>query len=152
MGFGILFIAYFLAFFVPLSYLKIIGYAGLAAGLAAAILTRFYLSSKDSEIAAMKSRFAERYGVMEALCYVENVPGGTIISKSQLGTKRVPAAGLRGQALTIENLGDVLGRRILLGHRTGDIVFWADIEGGNPRATGLAADIKKGMPVLMPKI
>ena len=30
MGFGILFIAYFLAFFVPLSYLEIIGYAGLA--------------------------------------------------------------------------------------------------------------------------
>ena len=124
---------------------RIVLIAAVVAGLAAAILTRFYLSSKDSEIAAMKSRFAERYGVMEALCYVENVPGGTIISKSQLGTKRVPAAGLRGQALTIENLGDVLGRRILLGHRTGDIVFWADIEGGNPRATGLAADIKKGM-------
>ncbi len=30
MGFGILFIAYFLAFFVPLSYLKVIGYAGVA--------------------------------------------------------------------------------------------------------------------------
>ena len=96
---------------------KIVLIAAVVAGLAAAILTRFYLSSKDSEIAAMKSRFAERYGVMEALCYVENVPGGTIISKSQLGTKRVPAAGLRGQALMIENLGDVLGRRILLGSK-----------------------------------
>ena len=96
---------------------KIVLIAAVVAGLAAAILTRFYLSSKDSEIAAMKSRFAERYGVMEVLCYAENVPGGTIISKGQLGTKSVPAAGLRGQALTIEN----------------------------PRATGLAADIKKGM-------
>ena len=124
---------------------KIVLIAAVVAGLVAAVLTRFYLSSKDSEIAAMKSRFAERYGVMEVLCYAENVPGGTIISKGQLGTKKVPAAGLRGQALTIENLGDILGRRILLGHRTGDIVFWADIEGGNPRATGLAADIKKGM-------
>ena len=117
---------------------KIVLVAAVVAGLVAAMLTRFYLSSKDSEIAAMKSRFAERYGVMEVLCYAENVPGGTIISKGQLGTKSVPAAGLRGQALTIENLGDILGRRILLGHRTGDIVFWADIEGGNPRATGLA--------------
>ena len=124
---------------------KIVLIAAVVAGLVAAMLTRFYLASKDSEIAAMKSRFAERYGVMEVLCYAENVPGGTIISKGQLGTKNVPAAGLRGQALTIENLGDILGRRILLGHRTGDIVFWADIEGGNPRATGLAADIKKGM-------
>ena len=124
---------------------KIVLIAAIAAGLLAAVLTRFYLSSKDSEIAAMKSRFAERYGVMEVLCYAENVPSGTIISKSHLGTKNVPAAGLRGQALTIENLGDVLGRKIVLGHRTGDIVFWADIEGGNPRSTGLAGDIKKGM-------
>ena len=30
MGFGILFLSYFLAFFVPLSYLKVIGYAGIA--------------------------------------------------------------------------------------------------------------------------
>ena len=30
MGFGILFLAYFLAFFVPLSYLRVIGYAGVA--------------------------------------------------------------------------------------------------------------------------
>ena len=124
---------------------KIVLIVAVAAGLAAAVLTRFYLSSKDAEIAAMKARFNERYGVMEVLCYKENVPGGTVISKSQLGVKSVPATGLRGQALTVENLGDILGRRILLGHRTGDIVFWADVEGGNPRASGLAADIKKGM-------
>ena len=124
---------------------KIVLIAAVVAGLAAAVLTRFYLVSKDSEIADMKAKFAERYGVMEVLCYAENVPGGTLISKSQLGTKNVPAAGLRGQALTLENLGDVLGRKIMLGHRTGDIVFWADIEGGNPREVGLAADVKKGM-------
>ena len=124
---------------------KVVLIAAVVAGLVAAVLTRLYLSSKDSEVAAMKARLAERYGVMEVLCYAENVPSGTVISKSQLGTKNVPATGLRGQALTIENLGDVLGRRIVLGHRTGDIVFWADIEGGNPRATGLAGDIKKGM-------
>lgn len=114
-------------------------------GLVAALLTRFYLSSKDAEVAEMKQRFAERYGVIEALCYAENVPGGAVLSKKMLGLKNVPASGLRGQALTVENLGDVIGRRTVLGHRTGDIVFWADIEGGNPRDVGLAADIKKGM-------
>ena len=41
---------------------KIVLIASIVAGLLAAVLTRFYLSSKDSEIAAMKSRFAERYG------------------------------------------------------------------------------------------
>ena len=119
--------------------------AAVVAGLAAAVLTRLYLASKDAEIASLKARFEERYGSMEVLCYSENVPGGTIISKAQLGTKVVPKLGLRGQALTLENLGDVIGRKIILGHSRGDIVFWADIEGGNPRDVGLAADVKKGM-------
>lgn len=124
---------------------KIVLIAAVAAGLVAALLTRFYLSAKDSEISAIKAKFAARYGVMEVLCYAENVPGGTYVTKSQLGSKTVPAAGLRGQALTLENVNDVVGRKILLGHGKGEIVFWADIEGGNPRDTGLAADIKKGM-------
>ena len=124
---------------------KIVLIVAVVAGLAAALLTRLYLSSKDSEIADMKARFEKRFGVMEVLCYAENVPGGTVISKGQLGTIVVPKTGLRGQALTMENLGDVIGRRVLLGHNKGEVLFWADIEGGNPRTVGLAAMIKKGM-------
>ncbi len=124
---------------------KIVLIAAVVAGLIAAMLTRLYLSSKDSEIADMKTRFEKRFGVMEVLCYAENVPGGTVISKGQLGTIIVPKTGLRGQALTMENLGDVIGRRVLLGHNKGEVLFWADIEGGNPRTVGLAAMIKKGM-------
>ncbi len=124
---------------------RIVLIAAIVAGLAAALLTRLYLSSKDAEVADMKARFAKRFGVMEVLCYAENVPGGTVISKGQLGTIVVPKAGLRGQALTMENLGDVIGRRVLLGHGKGEVLFWADIEGGNPRTTGLAAMVKKGM-------
>ncbi len=118
--------------------------AGIA-GLAAAVLTRFYLSSKDAEIAAMKERYAARYGKIEVLCYAEDVPSGTVLSKSQLALRTVPEMGLRGQALTLENLGDVIGRKVTLSHRAKDVVFWADIEGGNPRDVGLAADIRKGM-------
>ena len=124
---------------------KIVLIAAIVAGLIAALLTRLYLSAKDAEIADLKSRFEKRFGVMEVLCYAENVPGGTVISKGQLGTKTVPQAGLRGQALTIDNLGDVIGRRVILGHSKGDVLFWSDIEGGNPRTVGLAATIKKGM-------
>ena len=124
---------------------KIVLIAAVVAGLLAAVLTRFYLSAKDAEIDAMKARFNERFGNMEVLCYAESVPSGAILSKSMLGTKVVPKAGLRGQALTIENLGDVLGRKILFSHNKGDVLFWADIEGGNPRVEGLAAVVKKGM-------
>ena len=124
---------------------KIVLIAGVVAGLVAAVLTRFYLSAKDAEIADMKEKYAARYGKIEVLCYAEDVPSGTVLSKNQLALRVVPAMGLRGQALTIENLGDVIGRKVVLSHRAKDVVFWADIEGGNPRHTGLAADVKKGM-------
>ena len=124
---------------------KIVLIAAVAAGLVAAILTRLYLSSKDSEIAAMKAKYAARYGKVEVLCYAEDVPSGTVLSKNQLLLRTVPEIGLRGQALKLENLGDVIGRKVMLSHRKLDVVFWADIEGGNPRDVGLAANVRKGM-------
>ena len=124
---------------------KIVLIAAVAAGLIAAVLTRFYLSAKDAEITAMKERYAARYGKVEVLCYAEDVPSGTILSESHLLRRVVPEMGLRGQALTIMNLGDVVGRKVVLGHRKHDVVFWADIEGGNPRDVGLASNVKKGM-------
>ena len=124
---------------------RIVLIAAVVAGLVAAVLTRFYLSAKDAEIAEMKSRFEKRFGVMEVLCYAEDVPSGTIVNKGMLGAKTVPERGLRGQALTMENLGDVIGRKILFPHKRGDVMFWSDIEGGNPRIEGLAAVVKKGM-------
>ena len=121
---------------------KIVLIAAVVAGLVAAVLTRFYLSAKDAEITAMKERYAARYGKIEVLCYAEDVPSGTVLSKNQLALRVVPEMGLRGQALTIENLGDVIGRKVVLSHREKDVVFWADIEGGNPRHTGLSSDMK----------
>ena len=124
---------------------KVVLIAAVISGLIAAVLTRFYLSAKDAEIAAMKAKYAARYGKVEVLCYAEDVPSGTLLSKNQLALRTVPEMGLRGQALTLENLGDVIGRKVTLSHRAKDVVFWADIEGGNPRDVGLAADVRKGM-------
>ena len=124
---------------------RIVLIAAVVAGLLAAVLTRFYLSAKDAEIDAMKARFNARFGDMEVLCYAEPVPSGAIVRRGMLGTQVVPAMGLRGQALTIENLGDVIGRKLLFQHNVGDVMFWSDIEGGNPRDVGLAANVRKGM-------
>jgi pilus assembly protein CpaB len=52
---------------------------------------------------------------------------------------------MRGQALTAENVADVVGRKVLIGHKRGDVVFWSDIEGGDPAASGLSSDIKRQM-------
>ena len=124
---------------------KIVLIASLAAGLVAALLTRFYISAKDAEVRDLKESINRRYGTMEVLCFAKELPSGTALQKSDLGVKTVPAIGMRGQALTVENLTDIVGKKVLLGHRRGDVVFWADIEGGNPTACGLSADIKKQM-------
>ena len=117
----------------------------IAIGLLAAVLTRTYLASKDAEIQQLKDDFVKKHKTMDVLCFAREVPSGTILAKSDLGVKTVPASGLRGQALTEENVLEVVGRKILNGHKTGELLFWSDIEGGNPVAGGLAADIRKKM-------
>ena len=117
----------------------------IAIGLLAAVLTRTYLASKDAEIQQLKADFVKKHKTMDVLCFAREVPSGTILAKTDLGVKTVPASGLRGQALTEESVVDVIGRKILNGHKTGELLFWADIEGGNPRVEGLAAAVKKGM-------
>jgi len=124
---------------------KVVLIASLVAGLVAAVLTRFCMMAKDAEVTELKDAINRRYGTMKVLCFASEVPSGTVLSKGDLGLKTVPALGLRGQALTMENLDDVLGRKVLLGHRKGDVLFWADVEGGNPAEKGLSADIKKQM-------
>ena len=117
----------------------------LAVGLVAALLSRVYISAKEAEIKSLKDNINRRYGTMEVLCFKKDTPGGTALAKSDLGIKTVPALGMRGQALTIDSLSDIIGRKTLLGHRIGEVLFWSDIEGGNPRSTGLSADIKRQM-------
>ena len=124
---------------------KIVLIASLASGLLAAVLTRFYLSAKEAEISEVKDAINRRYGTIEVLCFSRDTPSGTALVKADLGLKTVPALGLRGQALTAENVTDILGKKTMIVHRRGDIVFWSDIEGGDPAAKGLSADIKKTM-------
>ena len=124
---------------------KIVLVASLVAGAIAAMLAHVYLAAKTAEVQELKDAINRRYGTLEVLCFKADVPAGTALAKADLGLKTVPAIGMRGQALTIENLGEVIGRKTLLGHRRGDVVFWADIEGGNPAEHGLSADIKKTM-------
>lgn len=114
-------------------------------GLLAAFLTRTYLSAKNDEFKRLTDRFNATHGTIDALCFNKDVPGGTVVARGDLGVLTVPEAGLRGQALTKANLNDILGRKILIGHRKGDVLFWSDIEGGNPVAGGLAADIRRKM-------
>ena len=127
---------------------KIILLVAIIFGLIAAVITRTYLSTKDAEYAALKKRFTDRYGTMDVLAFKKDIPGGTILTKEDLGIKNVPKSGLRGQALIQANLTDVIGRKLVTGHKRGEVLFWSDIEGGNPVVGGLANDIKREMRAL----
>ena len=127
---------------------KIVLLVSLLAGIAAAVLTRFYIAAKDAEVAALRDSLMRRYGTIDVLIFKTDTPAGTVLQRSDFLKRTVPAVGMRGQALTEENLSDVLGRKTIIGHRKYDVVFWADIEGGNPAAKGLAANVKKQMRAL----
>ena len=122
---------------------KIVLLISLAVGVLAAFVTKMYIVAKESEVRSLKASLERRYGTLEVLCFKKDTPGGTMLTKKDLGLKTVPALGMRGQALTMENLSDVLDRKILLGHRTGEVLFWSDIEGGDPRTSGLSAAVKR---------
>ena len=124
---------------------KIVLIVSLVAGLAAALLTRTYLTIKENEILSEKKRLVDKYGTMEVLAFARDVPSGTVLAKTDIGRKEVPKMGLRGQALTMENLSDVIGRKTTIGHKAKEVLFWSDIEGGDPAAKGLSADVKRQM-------
>ena len=118
-------------------------------GLLAAVLTRTYLSSKSDEFRQLKERFNRTHGTMDVLCYKKDVPGGTVLQQGEsVSYKTVPSYGLRGQALEKSQYDLIAGRKIISGHRQGEVIFWADIEGGNPTAGGLAADVRRKMRAL----
>ena len=124
---------------------KIVLIVSLVAGLIAALLTRAYLTVKENEIKAEKKRLVDRFGTIEVLAFRHDVPSGTVLTKSDIGKMTMPGRGLSGQALTMENLDDVIGRKTVTGHKAQEVLFWYDIEGGDPSVRGLSADVKRQM-------
>lgn len=124
---------------------KIVLIVSLAAGIVAAVLTRFYLSAKDAEVQRLKDAINARYGSMWALCYAKDIPSGTVLSRDDFKAKKVPEVGMRGHVLTEENLADVIGRKTLIMHKQWDVAYWSDIEGGDPSVKGLSTDVKRQM-------
>ena len=117
----------------------------LVAGLIAALLTRTYLTVKENEIKAEKQKLIDKYGTIKVLAVNRDVPSGTVLAKTDIGYRNVPEVGLRGQALTPEDLDTVVGRKLVIGHKAAEVLFWSDIEGGDPNAKGLSSDVKRQM-------
>lgn len=115
-------------------------------GLVAAVMTRFYIVMKENEVEAYRAQMVARYGEKTVLVFSRDIPSGTILEKSDLGLRTLPSLGLsEDQVLTEPDADTIVGKRLLFGHSVGEPVFWNDIDGGNPRSRGLAADIKGKM-------
>ena len=96
---------------------KIVLAASLVSGIVAAVLARFYIAAKDAEVRAMKDAIASRYGEIRVVVFNRDLPAGTVLEQGDIGSLKVPALGLRGQAVPEEEWRTVLGRKLLLGHR-----------------------------------
>lgn len=124
---------------------QIVLIASLLVGLLAAVLTRVYITAKEAEFRRDRDALVKRYGTMDVLCFKVDTPGGTAMTRKDIGVKTVPGLGMKGQALTVEDVDAIIGRRTTMAHKKGDVIFWNDIEGGDPSVKGLSADIKQKM-------
>jgi len=124
---------------------KIVLISSLVAGIVAALLTRAFITAKDAEVKNLKENLMGRYGTISVVVLAKDLPAGSVLEQGDLGSMNVPALGMRGQAVPEDEWRVVVGRKLLSGHKKKDVLFWADIEGGDPSLTGLSADIKKSM-------
>ena len=102
--------------------------ASAAAGLVAAILTRAYLNAREArhraEIESLRTH------TIEAIVFKKDVPGGAALGRDNLGVQTVASAGIEGRALVPADFPRAEGRHVKTMHRRGEILMWADIEGG----------------------
>ena len=117
----------------------------LVAGVLAAVLTRLYLGAKDAEVREIRDAFNRKYGRISVVVLTRDLPAGTVLQQGDVGAKWMPELGLRGQAVPEEDWRSVIGRKLVFGRKAKDVLFWSDVEGGNPTASGLSADIKRQM-------
>lgn len=117
----------------------------LVAGLAAAFLTRLFIASKEAELHQQENEFREKFGEIQVICLTQDAPAGTVITKSILTEKVVPKVGFAEKAISLSRAYDAVGSRTVVSHRKGEVLFWSDIEGGDPSTKGLSADIKNQM-------
>ena len=131
---------------------KIVLIASVVVGLLAAVLTRGYLAAKEAEYTQMKIDFARTHGVMKVAVLKKDCPSGTVIDQSVIGAMIVPRSGVEGRAVDADKdkqeYLQAFGRKLLVSRKKGEILFWADIDGGSPGSRGLAGDIKRSMRAL----
>lgn len=125
---------------------KFVLIAAIVFGLIAALLTRSWISSKESEYARRHAELTRKTEKTQVIVATRTLPAGTVITTADLANGTVFEISVRGRpVITKEDYMRILGRRLEQTIEAGAPIFWSDIEGGTAGYKGLAHDVQPGM-------
>lgn len=124
---------------------KVILILSVAIGLLASFLTHSYLAAKDREVARWKEDFNRRHSKIAAVGVKRDIPSGTALTRDDIGGIMIFENAYREQVVKAEDNLALIGRKTIRPLKANTVVFWSDIEGGEPGSQGLARDVKTRM-------
>ena len=68
-----------------------------------------------------------RYGKAEALIVMADLPAGAVLEKRVLGLQTIPLSGLSGRVFHVEDLQQVVGRRLAFDLKRGNVLLKTDL-------------------------
>jgi len=124
---------------------KLILIISVVIGLLAAVLTRSYLAAKDREVLRWKAEFDRKHAKIDVVGVKKDLPSGTVLTKDDIGSIKVFENAYRGHIVRTEDYLSLINRKTVRPLQANAVIFWSDIEGGEPGSRGLAGDIKQRM-------
>jgi len=124
---------------------KIVLIVSVVVGLLAAFLTRSYLSGKANEYEKMKAALEAQHERIPVLTVTRELPSGTVLASSDLGSILAPRSAVQGKAIDEKNHMSLIGRKTLRPLKPGEVIFWSCIDGDGPDMKGLASDVTSKM-------
>ena len=124
---------------------KIVLIVSVVVGLVAAFLTRSYLNAKATEYETLKQQLEKRHGQMSVTTVTREIPSGTILNTTDIGSVDAPRIAVQGKAIEAQSYMMLIGRKTTRPLKPGEAIFWSDIEGGSPEMKGLSSDIPNKM-------
>lgn len=124
---------------------KIVLLVSLLLGFVAAMLTRVYITTKESELKREKARLAKEYEPREALCFSRDVTSGQTITEKDLVIGKTYSKN-NSDVLWPNQKGEILGQRVTGAARfaKGTPIRRTFIEGGADVTNELNERIPKG--------
>ncbi len=123
---------------------KIIPIVSVCVGILAALLTHQYLRAKRAELQAWRDQIYEGARKIKVIVAGRDLPSGSAIRTTDLAKADEFQRTVGDRAVTVADATMLLGKQVIFPIQKGQVIMWADIEGGRTGAQ-LATAIKPGM-------